>query len=376
MIEKLHSYNVGIFGAGQIGLAIREMLEENTAANLLNVTTYDKFASDGSIVELDILQDLKALEKAVKDNDIIISALPYDATGLLAESVINAGNRVYLDLTEDVEVARILMAKNNKSSDLKNQSIMIPHCGLAPGAVSIIAASLCNNFSSINNITIRVGALPISTDNALKYNLAWSTSGLVNEYCNPCPAVVNGEIVNLQPLDNLTMVSISGVNFEAFNTSGGLGTLGLTLTNAQKLNNVKINPTINARYQTLRYPGHRDLMKFLLDDLNFKERKEELITILDRELSRTQNDMVVIDIKVTGKSGLNDLTTVSYNKIIECDSRFTAIQKTTAGGVCAVVNWLVCRLEDDSLESYVINGSIRNELIPLAQLQGYKYWVF
>ena len=376
MIGKLHTYNVGIFGAGQIGLVIREMLEENSAANMLYVTTYDKFASDSSIVELDIKSDVKGLQKAVNDNNIIISALPYDATGLLAETVINAGNKVYLDLTEDVGVARNLLRKN--AAVEKNQSIMIPHCGLAPGAVSIIAADLFKDFDHVSDIKIRVGALPISADNALKYNLAWSTSGLVNEYCNPCPAIVDGDLKTLQPLDNLTTLTVDGGSYEAFNTSGGLGTLGSTVSeNRHRRTHItKFSSNINVCYQTIRYPGHRDLMKFLLDDLGFKNRKEELITIFDRELPRTKDDCVIIDIKVTGKSGMNELITASYRNRIMCDTRFTAIQKTTAGGVCAVVYWLVHRLEDDSLASFVIDGAIRNEFIPLAQVEGYKYWPF
>lgn len=378
MIGKLHVYRIGIFGAGQIGLAIRDMLEENNSENILagNITTYDKFASDSSIVYLDILNDPKGLEKAINDNDIFISALPYDATGILANAIINAGNKIYLDLTEDVSVARRLLTANSNSKDQDNQSIMIPHCGLAPGAVSIIAANLFKGFSVVDDVKIRVGALPQSADNALKYNLAWSTSGLVNEYCNLCPAVIEGVLVKLSPLENLTQTIINGLQFEAFNTSGGLGTMGLSLTEFTNFNGTRISSVINACYQTLRYSGHRDLMKFLLDDLGFKYRKEELITILDREIPRTTHDCVVMDIKVTGTNGLNQTSTSSYSNIILSDNRFTAIQKTTAGGICAVVNWIVQRLEDDTLGSYVIDGAIRNEMIPLAQVQGYKYWPF
>lgn len=378
MIGKLHVYRIGIFGAGQIGLAIREMLEENNSQNILvgSITTYDKFASDSSIVELDILTDKEGLEKAVNDNDIFISALPYDATGLLANAVINAGNRIYLDLTEDVSVARRLLSANAYPENSLTQSIMVPHCGLAPGAVSIIASDLFKQFSIVHDVKIRVGALPRSADNALKYNLAWSTSGLVNEYCNLCPAVIDGALVKLPPLENVTETIVTGLQFEAFNTSGGLGTLGLSLTEFTSLRGARVSPYINACYQTLRYPGHRDLMKFLLDDLGFKSRKQELITILDREIPRTTDDCVVIDIKVTGTNGLNQTSTSTYSNIILADNRFTAIQKTTAGGMCAVVNWLVHRLEDDTLGSYVIDGAIRNEMIPLAQVEGYKYWPF
>ena len=40
---------------------------------------------------------------------------------------------------------------------------------------------------------MRVGALPQFPANALKYNLTWSTDGLINEYCNPCEAIHEGK---------------------------------------------------------------------------------------------------------------------------------------------------------------------------------------
>ena len=39
---------------------------------------------------------------------------------------------------------------------------------------------------------MRVGALPVFPTNALKYNLTWSTDGLINEYCNPCESIRDG----------------------------------------------------------------------------------------------------------------------------------------------------------------------------------------
>jgi saccharopine dehydrogenase-like NADP-dependent oxidoreductase len=40
---------------------------------------------------------------------------------------------------------------------------------------------------------VGVGALPRNPTNQLKYNMTWSTNGLVNEYCNPCEALVDGK---------------------------------------------------------------------------------------------------------------------------------------------------------------------------------------
>ena len=72
---------------------------------------------------------------------------------------------------------------------------------------------------------MRVGALPQYPSNALNYNLTWSTDGVINEYCEPCEAIVDGELVEVPPLEEREEFSLDGVTYEAFNTSGGLGTL-------------------------------------------------------------------------------------------------------------------------------------------------------
>ena len=76
---------------------------------------------------------------------------------------------------------------------------------------------------------MRVGALPVFPTNALKYNLTWSTDGLINEYCNPCESIRDGELIEVPALEELEAFSLDGVEYEAFNTSGGLGTLCETL---------------------------------------------------------------------------------------------------------------------------------------------------
>jgi len=39
-------------------------------------------------------------------------------------------------------------------------------------------------------LRLRVGALPQFQTNEMKYNLTWSTDGLINEYGNPCEAIM------------------------------------------------------------------------------------------------------------------------------------------------------------------------------------------
>src|SRR5258708_12931166 len=68
----------------------------------------------------------------------------------------------------------------------------IPQCGLAPGFISIVAFDMAKRFEVLDSVKLRVGALPQYPSNALNYNLTWSTDGVINEYCEPCEAIVNG----------------------------------------------------------------------------------------------------------------------------------------------------------------------------------------
>ena len=152
-----------------------------------------------------------------------INALPYHLAVPAATAALQAGCH-YFDLTEDVAATREIMrlAEGAKTA-------FMPQCGLAPGFIGIVAHHLASGFDSVRDVQMRVGALPAFPTNALKYNLTWSVDGLINEYCHPCEAIRNGEIIEVLPLEGMEHFSLDGTEYEAFNTSGGLGTLCETL---------------------------------------------------------------------------------------------------------------------------------------------------
>jgi saccharopine dehydrogenase-like NADP-dependent oxidoreductase len=77
-------------------------------------------------------------------------------------------------------------------------------------------------------------------------------------------------------------------------------------------------------------------MKFLLDDLNLKHNKEKFIDLFDQEVPYTTADVIVMFCSVVGiKDGT--LQEVTYSKKIYGDENFSAIQRTTASGMCAIV---------------------------------------
>jgi saccharopine dehydrogenase-like NADP-dependent oxidoreductase len=202
----------------------------------------------------------------------------------------------------------------------------MPQCGLAPGAINICASGMMEEFDSVNEVLMRVGALPRFTTNEMSYYLSWSTNGLINEYCNEADAIYEGKAVKLMPLEGAEKLVIEGESFEAFNTSGGCATMCETY--ADKVENLT--------YKTIRYPGHLNHMKFLFNDLHLKKNKDILEKLFDKEVPRTKNDVIIFFVKVIGLiDGV--LQEKTYLRKIYGNEKFSAIQLTTASGVCSVL---------------------------------------
>jgi saccharopine dehydrogenase-like NADP-dependent oxidoreductase len=295
---------------------------------------------DRSQSQLDRLETTKAVKKVAADimqgdtlrgllsgKFAVLSAAPYYATRLIAEAAKAAGAH-YLDLTEDVASTRTV-----KQLSQGARTAFIPQCGLAPGFITIVASDLASRFDELHDVRMRVGALPKFPSNALNYNLTWSTDGVINEYCEPCEAIVNGQLKETQPLEELEEFSLDGILYEAFNTSGGLGTLCETLAGKVR----------NLNYRTIRYPGHAAIMKALLNDLRLRDRRELLKDILENAVPITLQDVVIVFVTVSGMRGGQLMQETYANKIYAAPigGRVrSAIQITTAGGICAVLDML------------------------------------
>jgi saccharopine dehydrogenase-like NADP-dependent oxidoreductase len=322
---------VAILGAGKIGKMVCHLLQgsgdytvrvgdshEGSVASVANGYPQVKAS------RIDFSDD-KSLDSVLKGAWGVVSCAPYHCNPKIAERAQAAGAH-YFDLTEDVSVTRkvVQLAKASKSA-------FAPQCGLAPGFITIVATHLLGQLDRVRDLRLRVGALPRYPSNRLQYNLTWSTEGLINEYCNPCEAIVDGREVLLPPLEQVERLTIDGVEYEAFNTSGGLGTLATSLAGRVE----------NLDYKTIRYPGHCELMRFLLHDLGMKRHKDELARIFDREIPATPSDTIVIYVCAIGEKQ-GRLTELTYAKAIrdrDIDGKhWTGIQLTTAAGVTAVVD--------------------------------------
>jgi saccharopine dehydrogenase-like NADP-dependent oxidoreductase len=331
-----------VLGAGKIGSLITCLLAESG--------DYEVHLSDRRADEPDHVRQTCGLQRIhvapldatnrrmvtdyLRDHpvDAVVSALPYYCNPPVAEIARELGLH-YFDLTEDVEVTRKVRAVSAGAN-----KAFVPQCGLAPGFISIAANALMQQFTHIDTVKMRVGALPVNPNNILKYSLTWSTDGLINEYGNFCDAVENGVPVRVLPLEGYETITIDGLLYEGFNTSGGLGTLADTYAGkVRRLN-----------YKTLRYPGHCEKIQLLMNELKLNEDRATLKRILEHAVPKTTQDVVVIYVAVSGyrRGELHEENYVRkiYPRVI-ADKQWSAIQVTTAAGLCGVLDLVLAQPE-------------------------------
>jgi saccharopine dehydrogenase-like NADP-dependent oxidoreductase len=348
---------VALVGAGLIGRSIAHLLRETGD---FDIVAFDRDARALELLDAAGIQtravdcaDANVMRAALRGFDVLINAMPYYLAVPIATAAKAAGVH-YFDLTEDVRATHAIRALAADSTHA-----FMPQCGLAPGLIGIVAHDLAQRFDDLREIKMRVGALPEFPTNALKYNLTWSIDGLINEYCQPCEAIREGQMQWVQPLEGLEHFSLDGTEYEAFNTSGGLGTLCETLAGRVEA----------LDYKSVRYPGHRDLMKFLLDDLRMSTDRDGLKAMLQRAVPCTVQDVVLVFVTATGMRDGRLVQDVFTRKIFAktvSGMPMSAIQITTAGAICAEIDLF----REGVLPS---SGFIRQEQVPLDAFLGNRF---
>lgn len=335
-------HQVLICGAGKIGTSIAFMLAHSGDYNIHigdihfegdDIKRLIEIYPQVSTVQLDV-QDREQVKKFLQDNkkSAVISCLPYHLNKFVAQHASEFGLH-YFDLTEDVEVTRAVKELAPGSSNA-----FVPQCGLAPGYIGLAANHLMQQFDELDIVKLRVGALPQQNSNALHYSLTWSTDGVINEYGNSCESIVDYKHAMVEPLEGRELLTIEGAEFEAFNTSGGLGSLSDLYREKVRLMN----------YKTIRYPGHCQMMRLLMNDLKLNHDRPTLKKILENAIPKTYQDLVVTYVSVTGLMDgvLREESIV--RKIYPThvgDLHWSAIQVSTTAGVCAIVDMLLSKPE-------------------------------
>ena len=314
-----------ILGAGMMGRTICYDLLEYSNFETITITDRDKkkiqscekFLKNKD-VNFDILDLEKTtdLEKQFQEHDVAISAVPYKYNYTLAKIAVDTKTH-FLDLGGNNDIVDKERSLSEEAK--KNDVAIIPDCGLAPGMTSVIARDIVEQMNSIEYVKIRVGGLPINPQPPLNYQIVFSPNGLINEYVEDAIVLDHGKIIEKKSMTEIEEVSFPSPfgKMEAFVTSGGCSTLPYTYKD-------KIS---YLDYKTVRYPGHCEKFKPLL---NMKPR-EKLIDYLVKNLPSNEKDAVLLKVISKGKKD-NSVVELEYNMIDYYDDKnnITSMMRTTA----------------------------------------------
>jgi saccharopine dehydrogenase-like NADP-dependent oxidoreductase len=335
---------IAVLGIGKVGDLAALLLNESS----FEVTGFDRRAPRRKrryrVAQMDV-SDAAAVATGLAGFDAVLSCLPYHLNSAVADAAVASGIH-YFDLTEDVPTTRHIIELAATSPGL-----MAPQCGLAPGFIGIVGASLIGQFEKCRSVRMRVGALPQNPTGLMGYSFNWSPEGVVNEYLNDCEVIEDGERKWVSPMEWHETLYIDGVKLEAFTTSGGLGTMCDTYHGVVD----------NIDYKTMRYPGHMRLMNFFFHELLMRKRRELAGEILVNAKPPVDLDVVYVHVAAEGeieqRLSRREFVRAYRPREIGGEMR-TAIAWTTSASVVAVIELV----RDGVLPQ---SGFLRQEDIPL-----------
>ena len=334
---------VAVLGLGKVGLLAATLLHE-AGFEVLGIDANPTTEPLPFAVQADDVTSTEALVGEFGRVEAVLSCLPYHLNRAVAEAAHQCGIH-YFDLTEDVPTTKAIVDLAATSN-----GVMAPQCGLAPGFVGIVGASLVAAFDHCRSLRLRVGALPQNPTGLLGYAFNWSPEGVVNEYLNDCEVIEDGVHKFVSAMEWKETIYVDGKHLEAFTTSGGLGTMCETY----------LGVVDNLDYKTIRYPGHMDLMNFFFHELLMRERRALAGEILTNAKPPVSEDIVYVHVASEGyvDGQLRRVEFVrSYVPHEVGGVRNTAIAWTTAGSVAAVIEMV----RDGSLPQ---RGLLKQEQIP------------
>lgn len=273
---------VVIVGAGRVGRAAAELL----AADLRYVPLLADIDRDAlrlckpGIATAEIGYSLvEFLRDTLPGAAAVICAIP-SGCATVAEAARAAGCH-YIDLADDTGDAAVIERIARGAS-----TTFVTSCGFSPGYVTALLRTVLEKAGPGSDIAVQVGVLPAERTGRLGYGDLWGVGGLINEYTRPCLALRKGQVTNVPPLGELETVTILGSAFEAFTTAG-------TLDNLVREQAGRIG---SLTYKTIRYPGHLDYIRFLLEDMGLGERVHALKSLLLNALKKVDRDRAIIRI--------------------------------------------------------------------------------
>ena len=294
--------------------------------------------SGARAVTVDATDDA-AVRRLLADCDAVVSAVPYALGVAVAEAAIASGTH-YFDFGGNPTIVgkQLLLDDAARRADVA----VVPDCGLAPGMADVLAVGVVAELGDgpIDEVRLRVGALPAAPTGALGYQLAFNPAGLINEYAEPCEILSDGRYATVEPLTEIEAVAWEGWGpLEAFHTAGGSSSLPRRWEGRVR----------DLDYKTLRFPGHCSSFRAMLEIGLFDESPQSgsgaaprtvLLEALRRHLPAGAPDLVLVRVWAVADRG-GKRRTAGFQVEDVHDGRFSALARTTAFPATALAHLVV-----------------------------------
>ncbi len=216
-------------------------------------------------------RDTPTLQPIVAGSAVVVSCVGPEHSPRLAELAIEAGAH-FVDLggpLNDPELSERAATRGKW---------IVTGSGLGPGLVNVLVVEALDAFPEADRVRVLVGDVPASPSPPFNHRLAHSAEKLIDDYTSPVSVVRDGSVQTRDPLTGIEHVEIDDFGMmEAFYAGSGLGALVSRLADRLDRLDIKI----------LRYPGHAEQMRFLLD-LGMADS-----TVLDIRTHLTYRDVLV-----------------------------------------------------------------------------------
>lgn len=329
-----------VLGSGMMGFALAHDLARSEGTTSVTLADIDleraqRAASrirHGRVVPLRLdVSDEASVAALMREHDGAAAAVSYRFNESLTRAAIKA-SRHLVDLGGNDEV---VARQRRLDGEARRAGVtIIPNCGLAPGLINVIAAGSVAEFDTVESLHLRVGGLPQHPRPPLNYQITFSVEGLLNEYSGKAEVLRRGRRVLVDALTEVETIHFSPPfgAMEAFITTGGASLLPeLFEGKVQELD-----------YKTIRYPGHCERFKALMDlgfgsndpiqmGSNIFTEREVFSELLRRKLPETGQDVVLLLATTKGLKDGNEAT-LRYRLVdyFDASDNISAMMRTTS----------------------------------------------
>jgi lysine 6-dehydrogenase len=355
---------IAVLGAGIVGRAAAwDMVRRGHSVGIADVdrTAVDHAAAisgaSGSILDATDPSHVKSFLQGI---ELVVSAVPYALGFEVAQAAVEAGTH-YLDFGGNPTIVGRQLTLDKAAR--KAGVAVVPDCGLAPGMANVLAVGAVDALGDgpVDEVRLRVGALPAKPTGALGYQLAFNPAGLVNEYDEPCEILARGKYATVEPLTEIEDVDWPGWGpLEAFHTAGG----------SSSLPRMWEGRVTELDYKTLRFPGHAHPLRAMREVGLFSEEPQPgsgiaprtvLLEALRHHLPSGADDVVLVRVWASAtREGKR--RTVGYQVDDRHDGTFSALARTTAFPATALAHLLLTGAVD-TRGAVTMDGAVPADLM-------------